>query len=170
VPPLSGGDTVQAKQDVGGGFTPWSPEVEVEQVALPPAAAPHLPEQVGVCSQCVNVWEMVPGCEVELLADSDVVGRGTADRGGGACVGVDLRKLKGEAFGLLRAHMFVCGQVGPESATPDRFRAAAVSLEAARDRRGQEACPEQPVDPGRQRHRRRGPLPFGADSGSDLRA
>jgi dienelactone hydrolase len=118
VPPLNGGDKVKAKQDAGGGFTPWSPEVEVEQVALPPNAAPHLPEQVGVCSQCVNVWGMVPGCEVELLHGADVVGKGTADRGGGACVGVDLRKLKGEAFGVIRARMIVCDQTGPESASP----------------------------------------------------
>src|SRR5437867_2983978 len=62
VPPLNAGDTVLAKQDAGGGFTPWSPQVVVEDAAVPPDAAPRLPEEVGVCRQCVMVEGLVPGC------------------------------------------------------------------------------------------------------------
>jgi dienelactone hydrolase len=118
VPPLNANTVVKAKQDAGGGFTPWSPEVRVEDALVPPVTAPHLPEQVGVCSQCLLVWGMVPGCEFEILLDGDVAGKGTAGRDGAACVGVDLSKRQGEAFGVVRARMIVCGQLGPESAAP----------------------------------------------------
>jgi hypothetical protein len=66
VPSLAGGEIIHAKQDAGSGFTPWSPDVEVEAVILPPVVSPHLPEEVGTCSQCVHVYGMVPGSDVEL--------------------------------------------------------------------------------------------------------
>jgi dienelactone hydrolase len=120
VPSLGGGERIRAKQDAGSGFTPWSPEVEVEDAFMPPVVSPHLPEEVGTCSQCVHVSGMVPGCEVELflLSTGDIVGQGTTDRGGAACVGVDLSRLRGEGFDFLGARMLVCGQPGPDSATP----------------------------------------------------
>jgi hypothetical protein len=120
VPSLAGGELIRAKQDAGLGFTPWSAAVEVENAFVPPIVGPHLPEEVGACSQCVHVYGMAPGCEVELtlLSTGDVVGHGTADRGGAACVGVDLDRLKGEGFDWLVAKMIVCGQAGPQSGTP----------------------------------------------------
>ncbi len=113
---LSGGASVHAEQDDGSGPSGPSPEVVVEDVSLPPEAGPHLPSQVGWCSQCVHVGGLVPGCDVQLLQDGVVVGHGIAGRGGGACVGVDLRGQ--EEVGQLDARMIVCGQDGPLTSTP----------------------------------------------------
>lgn len=120
VPALAGGEIVRARQDAGSGFTPWSPDVAVEDVILPPIVSPHLPDEVGACSQCVHLYGMVPGSDVELflVTTGDIVGAGIADRGGAACVGVDLTAQRGEGFGLLGARMLVCGQPSPESAAP----------------------------------------------------
>jgi hypothetical protein len=68
----------------------------------------------------VNVSGMVSGSDVELflVASGDIVGNGRADRGGGACIGVDLESLRGEGFGFLGARMIVCSQNSPESGSP----------------------------------------------------
>ena len=42
VPSLGTAAAVKARQDAGSGFTPWSPEVIVENAAVPPPAAPRL--------------------------------------------------------------------------------------------------------------------------------
>jgi hypothetical protein len=105
---------VRAKQDSGAGFTPWSPDVIVEDAVSPPVTTPVLPDDVGACSQCVLVTNMVPGCDVELRVGQDIVGRGTANSNGETCVGVDLRKLKGERGPTLLARMIVCGAAGPD--------------------------------------------------------
>ncbi|CAN5538773.1 hypothetical protein BH23CHL4_BH23CHL4_15290 [soil metagenome] len=120
VPALNGGEIIRARQDAGAGFTPWSPDVEVEDVILPPIVSPHLPEEVGACSQCVYVYGMAPGSDVEvfLFSSGDVVGNGRVGRDGAACVGVDLAALRGEGFDLLGARMIVCGQPSPESGSP----------------------------------------------------
>lgn len=120
VPVLAGGELIRAMQDAGFGFTPWSPEVEVEDVALPPVVSPHLPSVVGACSECVHVTGLVPGSAVELFLAStgDIVGTSSADRVGAACVRVDLTQLGGEGFGFLGARMIVCGQTSPESSSP----------------------------------------------------
>src|SRR5215470_10534645 len=47
VAPLPQGVHVKAKMDAGSGFTPWSPEVVVEQADVPPIAGPQLPSEVG---------------------------------------------------------------------------------------------------------------------------
>ncbi|MBI4279469.1 MAG: hypothetical protein HY660_13525, partial [Armatimonadetes bacterium] len=117
VPSLVPGTAVKARQDAGAGFSPWSPEVVVEDAAVPPTSAPGLPDSVGTCSHCVRVDGLVPGCKVELLLGSTVVGAGTANRHGNLCVGVDFSKAKGRR-GPLRARMYVCDVVGPESTTP----------------------------------------------------
>jgi hypothetical protein len=116
IAPLDPGDAVTARQDDGSGFTPWSPEVVVEDAAIPPVAAPLLPSQVGGCSQCVRVDGLVPGCEVELRQAGVVVGSRVANRNGWACIGVKLRGADSE-IGLLTAEMKVCGATGPDSAT-----------------------------------------------------
>ncbi|MBM4441529.1 MAG: hypothetical protein FJ027_14035 [Candidatus Rokubacteria bacterium] len=117
VPALVPGAAVKARQDAGSGFSPWSPVVVVEDALLPPGAAPQLPENVGACSHCLRVAGMVPGCEVEALVGPTVVGTGTADRHGAACLGIDLSKARDRAKSL-SARMIVCGQPGPLASTP----------------------------------------------------
>lgn len=118
VPPLTPGAAVRAGQDAGGGFTPWSPEVIVEDAVVPPTSGPGLPESVALCSHCVYVDGLVPGCKVEVLWGSDVVGQGTADRHGAQCVSVNLQpKKRRRRPNQLRARMYVCDVVGPDSAT-----------------------------------------------------
>jgi dienelactone hydrolase len=116
VPPLVAADVVRARQDDGGGFTPWSPKVVVEDAAVPPVAAPLLPSQVGACSQCVRVEGLVPGCDVELGWGGAVVGTAAANRHGVACVSVKLRRSDKEE--PLTARMRVCGADGPFGTTP----------------------------------------------------
>lgn len=120
VPPLDARAVVRAKQDAGSGFTPWSADVEVEDALLPPVTSPRLPEEVGACSQCVHVSGLVPGADVELVLQSvgGVVGSGTADGAGTACVDVDLAANQGKGADVLGARMVVCGQPGPSSSTP----------------------------------------------------
>jgi len=117
VAPLIVGAVVKAKQDTGEGFTPWSPEVTVEDAAIPPGAAPRLPDDVGLCSQCVMVDGMVPGCEVELEVLSNPVGKGIADNGGRICLDVDLVNIGHEQGMVLESRMIVCGKAGPTSST-----------------------------------------------------
>lgn len=118
VPPLAADDVVRARQDAGAGFSPWSPDVIVEQVELPPSSPPLLPERVGICSHCVRVGGAVPGSRIELSVGGTVVGWGTADRHGGGCFRIDLRKFGGDAPGALTAVMEVCGSTGPAASTP----------------------------------------------------
>ncbi|WP_427017620.1 alpha/beta hydrolase family protein [Pseudarthrobacter sp. P1] len=120
VPPLAGGAVVRAKQDAGSGFTPWSADVEVEDALLPPITSPRLPEEVGACSQCVHVSGLVPGAVVELALQSSggMVGTGTADGAGTACVDVDLSANQGKGADVLGARIVVCGQPGPPSSAP----------------------------------------------------
>jgi hypothetical protein len=59
VPPLKQFAFVKAKQDEGAGFSPWSPQVVVEPAEVPTNSAPVLPDEVGACSQCVHVTNMV---------------------------------------------------------------------------------------------------------------
>lgn len=117
VPSLAAGAVVKAKQGAGAGFSPWSPEVVVEDAAVPPTSAPGLPDTVGTCSHCVRVDGLVPGCKVELLLGSTVVGDGTANRHGNRCVGVDFSKAERRRGASLRARMYVCEVVGLESTT-----------------------------------------------------
>lgn len=116
--PLTAGVKVKAKQDAGEGFTGWSPEVEVEDAAVPPDSAPGLPESVGACNECVKVDGLVPGSRVKLRLGSQIVGEKRANRKGRVCVPVDLTKLKGRASGSLSARMYVCGEQGPKSTVP----------------------------------------------------
>lgn len=116
IPELDAGDVVRARQDTGSGFSAWSPEVVVEEVELPPNSAPHLPSGVGVCSHCVQVGGLVPGCDVELLVGPEVVGSGTANRDGNTCVGLELRRIQDEGA-TLRARATVCGQQSPDGTT-----------------------------------------------------
>lgn len=118
VPPLVANVAVKAKQDAGAGYSPWSPEVVVEDALVPPQAAPVLPEEVGACSHCVWVTHLVPGCRVKLRLGTEIVGEGLANRHGNACVGVDLKKLKGRRNGPLRGRMYVCDVEGPQSTAP----------------------------------------------------
>jgi len=115
VPPLAPNAIVKAKQDAGAGFSPWSPDVMVENAEVPPKAAPRLPDSVGDCSECVLVDGLVPECDVELRVGGQVVGQGTADSNGSTCVGVDLSLADGRALSAL---MKVCGQPGPFTTTP----------------------------------------------------
>ncbi|MDH3680348.1 MAG: hypothetical protein OEV40_10420 [Acidimicrobiia bacterium] len=117
VDPLAGGVELTARQDPGSGFTPPSPPVVVEEVAVPPAVGPLLPTEVGGCSQCVLVGGLVPGCDVELFQAGNTVGTGTANRHGEACVRVALRPPRDETE-VLTARMTVCGSDGPLSSTP----------------------------------------------------
>jgi len=114
VPSLTTDDAVRSRQDDGSGWTPWSPQVVVEDAKVPPDARPILPSQVGRCSHCVRVRAVVPGCEVELLQGGNVVGSGIASRHGDGCFGV---KLNGRNE-ILRAKMIVCGADSPEAASP----------------------------------------------------
>ena len=116
VPSLGVPGVVRARQDDGSGFTPWSPEVEIEDALSPPTAGPLLPSQVGDCSQHVRVDGVVPGCQVELFQDGTPVGTGPANRHGWACVDVKLRG-RDDKKGVLTARMLVCGAAGPEAAT-----------------------------------------------------
>ena len=116
VPSLTAGDVVRVRQDDGGGPTPWSAAVEVEDAAVPPTAAPLLPSQVGACSQCVRVDGLVPGSDIRLAYDGALVGDGTANRHGSACVGVKLRAVKEGAS--ITTEMSVCGSIGPAASTP----------------------------------------------------
>ncbi|MCX6499643.1 MAG: hypothetical protein NTU93_12735 [Arthrobacter sp.] len=120
VPPLNGRAVLRAKQDAGSGFTPWSADVEVEDALLPPDTSPRLPEEVGACSQCVHVSGLVPGADVELVLQSTggMVGTGTADGAGTACMDVDLAANQGKGGDVLGARMVVCGQPGPSSSAP----------------------------------------------------
>ncbi len=114
VQPLTAGAVVRARQDVGAGFTPFSPPVTVENAFVPPEAAPSLPERIGVCSQCVLVTHATPGAGLDVRLDGDVlVGAGVADRHGDACVSIDLRRLEGERIANLTARQVVCDAVGP---------------------------------------------------------
>ena len=115
VPSLVGTTSVHVQQDDGSGPTGLSPAVVVEEVGLPPLARPQLPSQVGFCSQCVHVWGLVPGCEVLIVQEGNVVGDALANRHGNACVKVDL-EMRDET-GILNARMVVCGQDGPLAAT-----------------------------------------------------
>jgi hypothetical protein len=116
VPPLTAGAVVRARQDVGAGFTPFSPSVVVEAAFVPPEAAPSLPEEVSACSQCVFVTHATPGARLELNVANTLVGEGIANRHGEACVGVDLRDRKGEAGAILTARQVVCSAPGPATA------------------------------------------------------
>lgn len=116
VPALAPAAIVKARQDTGAGFSPWSPDVVVEDATVPPTSAPVLPDEVGACSQCVRVTNMVPGCGVELRIEGSLVGEGLTNRHGEACVGVDLTALKGRQGSTLRARMLVCGALGPRAA------------------------------------------------------
>jgi hypothetical protein len=120
VPPLGAGAVVKARQDAGSGYSPWSPEVVVEDALVPPAAAPVLPAEVGICSHCVRATNLVPGSQVKLSFDVTDVGQGTANRNGNVCVGVHLKKRKGkdQPGSPLRARMYVCDVAGPESTAP----------------------------------------------------
>jgi hypothetical protein len=116
VPELDAGDVIRARQDAGSGFSAWSPEVVVEEVELPPNSAPQLPAGVGVCSHCVRVGGLVPGCDVELLVGPEVVGSGTANKDGNTCVNVDFQRIREEGT-TLRARATVCGQQSPDGTT-----------------------------------------------------
>jgi hypothetical protein len=116
VPPLNAGATVRARQDTGSGFTPFSPPVVVEEAFVPPEAGPSLPEVIGPCSQCVFVTHATPGASLELRTGGDLVGQGLADRHGNACIGLDIRRFKGEAGVNLLARQVVCGAPGPDTA------------------------------------------------------
>jgi hypothetical protein len=118
VPSLSDGASVRAKQDDGSGFSNDSPNIIVEEVDLPPVAAPQLPGQVGWCSHCVLVTGCVPGCEVELLQGGTTVGTATANRGGAVCMGVKLGRRDEQKSGVLSGRMIVCGQPGGLASTP----------------------------------------------------
>jgi hypothetical protein len=115
VPPLAANAVVKAKQDTGAGFSPWSPEVVVEDAGVPPKAVPRLPDSIGNCSECVMVDGLVPECGVELRVGAQVVGQGVADSIGSACVGIDLSKADGN---VLSGLMKVCGKAGPLATTP----------------------------------------------------
>ncbi len=115
VPGLSPGDEVRARQDDGAGFTPWSASVFVEDVQLPPVSSPQLPVEVGTCSQCVRITGLVPGCEVETLIGTEVVGHGIADRNGNICLGLKAHEIRRVE---LCARMIVCGQNSPTACTP----------------------------------------------------
>ena len=115
---LQAGWEVAARQDAGQGFTPWSPAVIVEAVALPPDSAPILPPEIGACAQCIQLHGLVPGCTVELRQGNNVVGGGTANREGSGCFSLQLRSQREEGGGFLTARMIVCGQNGPQAATP----------------------------------------------------
>lgn len=118
VPPLQAGLNVRARQDTGDGFSLWSPVVVVEDALVPPQAAPALPDEVGACSQCVRVTQLVPGCDVKVFLGSTVVGSGRANRHGKACLSIDLAALKGRRSGNLGARMYVCGAESPKTTTP----------------------------------------------------
>jgi dienelactone hydrolase len=114
VPPLSAGAVVRARQDIGGGFTAFSPSVTAENAFVPPEAAPTLPERIAVCSQCVLVTHATPGAFLDVRLDrDDIVGAGIADRHGEACVPVDLRRLQGNRVANLTARQILCGAAGP---------------------------------------------------------
>lgn len=118
VPSMAAGDVVRARQDAGAGFTPWSPGIVVEDALVPPQAVPGVPEDIGACSECVLVSNVVPGCEVEIRLGSGVIGSGTANRHGWVCVGVDLQELRGRPNGPIDARMVVCGASGPDATMP----------------------------------------------------
>jgi dienelactone hydrolase len=117
VAPLAANAIVVARQTDGVETTPDSPPVVVEDVTLPPAAAPLLPSEVGQCSECVRLEGLVPGCDVEIVQNGVTVGKGKADRSGAACVGVTLDRIKDEGA-VLTARMIVCNQAGPFGGTP----------------------------------------------------
>lgn len=116
VPPLNAGAVVRARQDDGTGFTPFSPSVIVENAFVPPEAAPSVPEVVGNCSQCVLVNHATPGARLEVRIGNQLIGEGIANNHGGACVGIDLRRLDGEREATLLARQVVCGVPGPNTA------------------------------------------------------
>jgi hypothetical protein len=113
VPQLSAGAAVRARQDAGAGFTSFSPSVIVENAFVPPQAAPTLPDEIGVCSQCVFVSHATPGARLELRVGNALVGSGLASYHGDACVGVDLRDRR--ARETLTVRQVVCGAPGPDT-------------------------------------------------------
>lgn len=113
VPAVNAGDVIRSRQDDGSGFTPFSATVIVENAFVPPVAAPSLPEEIEVCSQCVRVTHVTPGALVELISEGELVGAGWANRHGAICVQVDLRELRGKPGAILRAQQTVCGAPGP---------------------------------------------------------
>ena len=87
----------------------------MESAVFPPDSAPLLPDEVGACSRCVFVGGLVPGCETRLTLGSNLIGSGTADINGSACVALDTgTTMKGR----LEALMVVCGATGPSSSAP----------------------------------------------------
>lgn len=113
VPPLNAGSVLRARQNPGDGFTPFSANVVVEEVATPPKSAPGTPEAVSACSGCILINHTSPGARVEVFLNDVLVGEGTANRKGFACVSVDLASTKGEPVTGLRARQIVCGAPGP---------------------------------------------------------
>jgi hypothetical protein len=118
VPSLAATTEVRARQDLGSGFSAWSPSVFVEDADVPPAAPPRLPIEVSICSHCVRVDGAVPGSRIELRVGPTVVGGGTADRHGGGCFGTDLERYAGDPPDVLTAIMEVCGSPSPPATTP----------------------------------------------------
>lgn len=114
VPSLEATHEVRARQNDGGGFTPWSPVVIVEDALVPPVVGPSMPVEVGSCSQCVKIWGCVPGSKIEVLQAGNVVGSGIANRHGESCVGISLR-FQDE---VISARMIVCDQESPLSSSP----------------------------------------------------
>ena len=110
---LNPNEKIRARQNTGSGFTPWSPEVIVEDALVPPNAGPNLAAEIGSCSHCIRVWGCVPGSKIELLQGGMVIGSGTADRNGQRCISVSLREDE-----VIRARMIVCGSNSPESVRP----------------------------------------------------
>ena len=110
---LNPGAKIRARQNSGSGFTPWSPQVIVEEALVPPNAGPNLAAEIGSCSECIRVWGCVPGSKIELHQGGAIIGTGIADRNGQQCVSVSIREND-----MIQARMVVCGSNGPESVRP----------------------------------------------------
>lgn len=82
--PLVEHDRVAARQRLGPDESDWGPDVEVEDVELPPdppLTEPSIPR----CGNSVRAWGVAPGSQV-LLESRDLIADGVAGRDGSVCL------------------------------------------------------------------------------------
>lgn len=86
--PLIENDIIRARQRLGSNESDWSPEVEVEDVSLPPT--PPLTEpSIPRCGNSVRAWGIAPGSRIIIESHGSNIAEGIANRQGSACIGLN---------------------------------------------------------------------------------
>lgn len=83
--PLEARERIAARQQTGSDGSEWGNEVEVEDVALPPAP-PRMEPSIPRCGRCALANGSPPGSTVELIRDGYVIGEGVINRHGWTCL------------------------------------------------------------------------------------